>query len=197
MVEVVEQAAAGGRRARGGGGASTARGTHQRKAGIQPLHHPQYSQPGDPRRESLQIIEANAETVLKRSASTSLTIRRPCSAGAMSARMFRASACACQRPCTGAVQNRARDVHPTRPQPRAQCRDRRQEPRSRAGLRPAFRARCRWRPPLCDHRRFPQFRAPRADVEMDPPLRRHRLRADRCAGKQAPPRYAARAYDAV
>ena len=45
--------------------------------------------------------------------------------------------------------HRPEDLHPARPQPGAECRDRRPQSGAGAGLRPALRARCRWWAALC------------------------------------------------
>ena len=88
------------------------------------------------------------------------------------------------RPGVGAAR-----VHAARPQPGAQRPHRRQRHGLRAGLRLAVRARPRRRPALRDDRGLPQLREARLPEPVPPPQRRHRLRAGRPAGQQAPLRH--------
>ena len=101
------------------------------------------------------------------------------------------------RPCPPALCHRALDLHPARPQSREIGRDRRQQAGAGAGLRPALRARRRLGAALCDHGRLREVREARLHVEVDAPFGRHRLRADRRRGEQAPPRHALCAHVAV
>ncbi len=59
----------------------------------------------------------------------------------------------------------------------------------RTELRLAVRARPRQRPPLRHARRLPELREARLHVAVAAPLGRHRVRAGRRAGQQAPPRH--------
>ena len=96
--------------------------------------------------------------------------------------------------CRSIVQATApRSLHPARAQPRAQRADRRRRHRVRAELRLAVRARPRPRPPLRDARRLRELREARVPVAEPAPLGRHRVRAGRHAGEQAPPRHGVRA----
>ena len=62
---------------------------------------------------------------------------------------------------------------------------------------PPLRALCQRRAPLRDDGRFPQFRETGLHVEMAAPFRRHGVRADRCGREQAPSGHVASAYDPV
>ena len=66
--------------------------------------------------------------------------------------------------------------------------------RSSPRLRLAVRPRPRRRPPLRHDRGLPQLREARLRLAVAPPLGRHRLRAGRRAGQQAPPRHGLRAH---
>ena len=95
--------------------------------------------------------------------------------------------------CRQIVQATApRDVHPARAQPRARRADRRRRHRVRAELRLAVRARPRPRPALRDARGLRELREARVRVAEPAPLGRHRVRAGRRPGEQAPPRHGVR-----
>ena len=85
--------------------------------------------------------------------------------------------------------HRAAPVHPVRPQPGAQRRDRRDAHGLRPELRLAVRARPRQRPALRHDRGLPQLREAGLRLALPPPLGRDGLRAGRRAGQQAPPRH--------
>ena len=97
--------------------------------------------------------------------------------------------------CRSLVQATApADVHAGRAEPRQRRRLRRPRDDLRAGLRLAVRARPRRRPPLRDDRGLPELREARVRVAVDPPLRRHGLRAGRRARQQAALRHGLRAH---
>ena len=85
--------------------------------------------------------------------------------------------------------DRAAPVHPVRPEPGAQRRDRRDAHGLRPELRLTVRARPRRRPALRHDRGLPQLREADLRVALPPPLGRDGLRAGRRAGQQAPPRH--------
>ena len=85
--------------------------------------------------------------------------------------------------------DRAAPVHPVRPQPGAQRRDRRDAHRLRPELRLAVRARPRQRPALRHDRGLPQLREAGLRLALHPSLGRDGVRAGRRAGQQAPPRH--------
>ena len=103
--------------------------------------------------------------------------RRPGRAGPLPARDVPPD-----RPGDGAAR-----VHPVRPQPGQQRRDRRPEHRLRPELRLAVRARPGQRPALRDDRGLPQLREAGLLEPAHAPLRRDDLRAGRRARQQAPP----------
>jgi hypothetical protein len=108
------------RPARGGGGAA-----RRAERGAVSFETAQYIRRNIPNfevltEEALEIIETNAETILAEIGVN--FVNNP--AG----------------PCASAMRDRAQGIHPTRPQPRAQCGGGRQEPRPRPRLRPALRA---------------------------------------------------------
>ncbi len=84
---------------------------------------------------------------------------------------------------------RAAPVHPVRPQPGAQRRDRRGAHGVRPELRLAVRARPRRRPALRHDRGLPQPGEAGLRLAAPPPLGRDGVRAGRRAGQQAPPRH--------
>ena len=85
--------------------------------------------------------------------------------------------------------DRSAPVHPVRPQPGAQRRDRRDAHGLRPELRLAVRPRPGQRPPLRHDRGLPQPREADLPVAVSPSLGRHGLRAGRRPGQQAPPRH--------
>ena len=105
--------------------------------------------------EALQIIEWNAETVLEEIGvnfvenPAALELWRAAGADVKGERV-RIPRGLARKLCSTAP----RDLYPARPQPGAQCRDRRPQSGAGPGLRPALRARCgRWAA-LCHDRRI-------------------------------------------
>ena len=84
------------------------------------------------------------------------------------------------------AEDRARQLHPSRPQSRPLGQDRRQRSGLLARLWLALRPRHRQGPALRLARGFPEFRQARLCLALDASLRRHGLRARRRAGEQAP-----------
>ena len=131
----------------------------------------------------------------RRSGSSSATRRTRSSCFAARARTSRASACGSRAGLPLARPgDRAAQLHAGRAQPGERRRLRRAGHDLRAGVRLAVRPRPRRRPPLRDDRGLPQLREARLRVAVAAPLRRHRLRAGRRAGQQAPLRHGLRAH---
>ena len=141
--------------------------------------------------EGLALIEKNADTVLEEIGIDLPRRRRGAGIVERGRRRRQGRARAFpQGPAALAAEDRAVRSTPSMPAiPARSVADRRQRHGLRAGLRPAFRARPRWQPPLCDDRGFPQFREARLYGAVDPPFGRHGVRAGRRAGQQAPSRH--------
>ena len=93
------------------------------------------------------------------------------------------------RPGRGADRDRPVRVRPVRAQPGAEHPVRRVEPRVRGGRRPGLRERHRPRPARRQLRRLRRLRADHRRARRHPPGGRRPARAERPAGRDAPPRH--------